>query len=147
MIRLSFKLALLFLFVTGMISSSYATNEGVPQNCKPFVLKHDKIIPSSTKTMAVMIHNVSDLSIWITHPTKNDSMSAGFNSLLEADHWSTLVISGKSFLLQCIESKPGHEQLIACDQVLTFCELISAKLPSQSSENYWAKENKGSPNK
>jgi hypothetical protein len=89
----------------------------------------------------VMIHNLSNGELWITHPVKNASASAGWSSQLESGNWAALAYNGKAFTLSCVESKPGHEQQIPCSGVIGVCLWSNVKMPEKATGTFWAGEN------
>lgn len=134
-----------YLFIIMVLcQSTFAHAKDVyPKGCTPLVL-HDPIaLLSNKKPIVMMLHNLSDNDLWITHPTKNPGAQAGFSSLLQAGKWSALALTAaqKSFPLMCIESKPGHEQQISCADVMAVCQWQNSTLPQAASGNYWAGEN------
>ncbi len=50
-----------------------------------------------------------------------------------------MALGTKPFDLNCIESKPGHEQQISCVNVLTACQWSNVKHPDNSG-TFWAAE-------
>ena len=59
---------------------------------------------------------------------------------MHAGNWSALVLDGEKFELSCIESRPGHEQQVACSAVLAVCQWPASTLPEKASGSYWAGE-------
>ena len=115
--------------------------EMFPAGCVPLVVEGELVkLPAATSTI-VMIHNLSNTDLWITHPVENSSASAGWSSRLEGGNWSALALSGKPFELSCIESKPGHEQQIPCSGVVGICQWSNATMPPKTSGTFWAGEN------
>jgi hypothetical protein len=74
-----------------------------------------------------MIHNLSHLDLWITHPLSEPNASAGWSTRLQAGHWSALALDKKAFDLSCIESRPGHEQQVPCAGLLSICQWPNVK--------------------
>jgi hypothetical protein len=90
-----------------------------------------------------MLHNLAENDIWVTRPASDQGAQAGFGSLLQAGKWSSLAINLTkiSLPLKCIESRPGHEQPIACKDVLAICQWPNTKFPKLDSGIFWAGEN------
>ncbi len=134
---MKYILAILLIFSTLGASAE----EMFPVGCVPFVVDGEFVkLPEATSTI-VMIHNLSNTELWITHPVANSNVSAGWSSRLQGGNWSALALSGKSFELSCIESKPGHEQQIPCSGVVGVCQWSNAKMPPKMSGTFWAGEN------
>lgn len=128
---------LLFIFFTSITHAE----EIFPEGCVPRPLQGEFVrLPSATSTI-VMLHNLSDTDLWITHP-QTGTASAGWSSRVEAGNWSALALNGKSFELSCIESRPGHEQQIPCSGVLAVCQWAHASMPEHAKGTFWAGENR-----
>lgn len=111
-----------------------------PVGCTPLVV-HDELIKlSADKPVVVMIHNLSKMDIWMTHPESEPSANAGWSSHLQAGHWSALALDKKIFELSCIESRPGHEQQVPCAGLVVACQWLNAKMPKKESGTFWAGE-------
>ncbi|HVT62480.1 MAG TPA: hypothetical protein VHD33_03220 [Legionellaceae bacterium] len=133
----------LYLFLCWCISLNSHAQDMYPQGCEPWVV-HDAVPNfSNEKPLIIMLHNLSDSDLWITHPVNNPGAQAGFSSLLQKGKWSALALNRKneSFLLKCIESKPGHEQQISCADVLAICQWPKSKIPGENTGIFWAAEN------
>ncbi|MDF1645614.1 MAG: hypothetical protein P1U61_01350 [Legionellaceae bacterium] len=66
---------------------------------------------------------------------------AGWSSRLQANYWSALALEDKAFDLSCIESRPGHEQQVSCEQTLAACEWPITARPEKTQGVFWAGEN------
>ncbi len=128
------------LFFASLIAKA---QEIYPAGCNPLVVRHDLVRLSTEKPVVVMMHNLSSAELWITHPATDSGMQAGWSSRLESDKWSALALekTTKKFELSCIESKPGHEQQIACSDVLAVCQWPDTKFPEKKAGVFWAGEN------
>lgn len=122
-----------------VVFSTYA-DEIFPQGCKPLVVDEELVKLSTKKPTLVMVHNLSNMDIWITHPVSEPSASAGWSSRLQAGNWSALALDKKSFDLSCIESRPGHEQQVPCAGLLAACQWSNVKVPKTESGTFWAGE-------
>ncbi|MBA2650454.1 MAG: hypothetical protein H0U75_12835 [Legionella sp.] len=114
----------------------------LPTGCEPLEIKGESLILNPKKTDLIFIHNMTKMDIWITHPVRNPSASAGWSSRLQSDNWSALVVSKKSFELTCIESKPGHEQQIPCEGAIAACRWNHVRKSAKSKGTFWGAENK-----
>ena len=89
----------------------------------------------------MFIHNLSDSDLWITHPVEEANASAGWASRIKAGNWSALVVAENDFILNCVESKPGHEHKVSCEEVIAVCTWDKMRLsPEQSASSFWAGE-------
>ncbi len=118
-----------------------AETNNLPSSCKSLPIKGTSAMLTAKKPVLVMIHNSTKTDIWLTHPVSDPGASAGWSSRLQADNWSALALDKDSFELSCIESKPGHEQQVPCNSVISLCKWSSVSLPSKEKGSYWAGEN------
>ncbi len=126
------------LLILGFSMASAETT--IPASCKPVEVKGESVMLSAKKPLLVMIHNLSNSDLWLTHPVSEPSASAGWSSRIQAGHWSALALDKESFELSCIESKPGHEQQVPCEGVISVCRWSSVTIPTQMSGTFWAVE-------
>jgi hypothetical protein len=96
---------------------------------------------SAKKPVLVMIHNLSKSDLWITHPVSDPSAAAGWSSRLKSDNWSALALDKNDFELSCVESKPGHEQQVPCQSVLSVCRWSAVQMSAKETGTFWAGEN------
>ena len=117
-----------------------SAKEIFPAGCAPLVVDAERILIPLGKPRIIMIHNLSLLDLWITHPVTSAHADAGWSSRLQAGHWSALSMDKKAFELSCIESRPGHEQQVSCVDVVGFCEWPTTARPTKPSGIFWAGE-------
>lgn len=134
------KLISSILFLS-LVSGAYADNSNLPSSCKPVQIEGTSVALSAEKPILVMIHNISNNDLWITHPVSEPSASAGWSSRLQAGNWSALALDKDNFELSCIESKPGHEQQVPCSGVISVCEWSTVSIPKKEKGTFWAGEN------
>lgn len=112
-----------------------------PYGCKPMTMTGSTVKLPAKAPGLVLIRNVSESDLWITHPITDPSASAGWSSRLQASRWSAFALGPQAFELSCIESKPGHEQQVSCTGVLAICEWHNIKSTDKVPPPYWASEN------
>ena len=112
-----------------------------PKTCHPIPVQTAALLFQSKKPLLILVYNHSRLNLWLTHPAADSNVSAGWTSQLESGHWSALVLGKGAFELNCIESRPGHEQQISCVNLVHACEWTAAILPQSSLGSFWAVEN------
>lgn len=112
----------------------------LPEGCQAVMVQGESVTLKSKLNKLVFIHNLSDNDLWITHPVTNPGASAGWTSRIQAGHWSALAVDKPPFELNCIESKPGHEQQVPCEGVIAVCQWQLVKAPIGSQGTYWAAE-------
>jgi hypothetical protein len=115
-------------------------NEIFPTGCLPILVHQESLKLSAKKPHLVMIHNLSQSDLWITHPVSDPGASAGFSSHLKAGNWSALLLEKQAFELNCIESVPGHEQQVPCAGLLAACQWPKVKLSKNNKGTFWAGE-------
>ncbi|MDX2345322.1 MAG: hypothetical protein QNK11_00410 [Legionella sp.] len=117
-----------------VITTAVHAEEVYPAACKPFVIHGESVkFPAGTPRV-VMLHNLSQFDVWITH-------SIELNSRLQSNLWSALALDKHAFELSCIESKPGHEQQVSCEETLAVCEWPITTRPKHTKGIVWAGEN------
>lgn len=126
------------LFVCSFFSFAEPT---LPDLCQSWPVQGGDVTLRAEKPSLFILHNVSKNDLWVTHPVKAVGVSAGWTSLLRSNQWSAIVLKPGVFVLTCIESSPGHEQVIPCEGVLTAYQWRKARMPTQSVGTYWAVEN------
>lgn len=136
---------LMMLSVLLVASCGAYAQELFPYDCRPMPLSAGAVkLPKGTPAL-VMIHNVSDVDLWVTHPISDSSASAGWSSHLQSKRWSAFALGNQAFELSCIESKPGHEQQIPCSGVLAMCQWLNVATTDKQPAPYWAGENMSLP--
>lgn len=110
-----------------------------PAPCEPLSLSQDIIHLKTNKPLHFIFHNTSMHNVFIV-PAQTSSATPGWSSMIEPDKWSTLYLATSPLVLKCIESFPGHEQIVSCQSVVTLCKM---KAPTQESEKVkWLSANR-----
>lgn len=129
-----------FFYFDAAIAESHST-EVFPSACKAFALKGEAIHIPAGNLRVFMIHNLSAFDVWITHPSSEENFDSGWSSRLQGNQWSALALDKKNLTLNCIESRPGHEQQVSCEQTLAVCEWPITSRPEHTHGVFWAGEN------
>lgn len=124
-----------------LLTATTHAQDGFPATCKAVTVRGETLTLEPKQAGVFLIQNLSSSDIWITHPVSEPSASAGWSTRLEAGNWSALTVEKKPFELSCIESRPGHEQQIACEGVIAVCSWDDVKLPANANGTFWAGEN------
>lgn len=132
------RIVFTFFFLIGC--SILHAESTLPEGCQAVVVQGESILLKSKKSKLVYIHNISPFDLWITHPVTEPGASAGWTTRLQADHWSALALDKPPFVLNCTESKPGHEQQIPCQGAIAVCQWNSIKAPKDAKGTFWAAE-------
>jgi hypothetical protein len=81
--------------------------------------------------------------LWVTHPVTNPGASAGWTTRLQGGNWTALALKKGPFVLNCIESRPGHEQQVPCEGEIAVCKWNAkkVKIPADSQgTTFWVAE-------
>lgn len=125
-----------------LMSSWVLAESTLPAGCRPVAVQGESVTLKSQKSKLVFIHNLTNTDLWITHPVAEPSASAGWTSRLQAGNWSALAVDKPPFVLNCIESRPGHEQQIPCEGAIAVCQWSGVKIPGNEQGTFWAAEDK-----
>lgn len=135
------RLGWLALTVLCIFAVNADAEEIFPAGCKAVMVDGEVLSLSAKKRALVMIHNLSTLDLWVTHPVTEASANAGWSSRLDAGNWTALALDEASFELSCIESRPGHEQQVPCAGLLSVCQFSPVKAKKAEPGTFWAGEN------
>ncbi len=127
------KICLVWLMLWLGSSTTYA-QEVLPPGCKAYAIHGDSIKFSAKTTAKVfMLHNLSAGDIWLVSPQLSTQLAKG--------RWSALTLDDAPIELQCVESRPGHEQQISCSNVFAVCQWPAAKNPNNAPSTAFVGEN------
>lgn len=136
-------------FCSSLLCFSVAAAESVlPPGCQAVTVQGEAVTLQAKSSSLIFIHNLTDEDLWITHPVDNPSASAGWTSRLQGDNWSALALKKGPFVLNCIESRPGHEQQILCEASIAVCKWKEkgVKIPRKDQKStFWVAENMSLP--
>lgn len=125
-----------------MASWGAYADEPFPYGCKIISIPHGTVVLPEGSPSLILIHNLSEMDLWVTHPISEPSgASAGWSTRLQSKHWSAFAQGNKAFELSCIESKPGHEQQVPCSGALAACQWLGIEGTDKQPAPYWAGEN------
>ncbi|MFT4059611.1 MAG: hypothetical protein QM652_08695 [Legionella sp.] len=122
-------------------TSVFAVESTLPAGCQAVKVQGDKVTIEGKKKSLVFIHNLTSVDLWVTHPVSNPGASAGWTSRLESENWAALSVDKGPFELNCIESRPGHEQQVPCEGAIAVCTWSKVKFPENAQGTFWAAEN------
>jgi len=88
------------------------------------------------------LKNKSQKSLWLDHPTKRGTASAGWASYLQTERWSAIVVDKKDFSLSCAVIQPGKVDYLNCAQAISVCAPAHVAIPANRKGSYWLVENK-----
>lgn len=127
--------------LSALMSALVCAENTLPVGCQAIRVQGEAVTIKAKHDKLIYIHNLASNDLWITHPVTNPSASAGWSSRLQAGNWSALALDKGPFELNCIESKPGHEQQIPCEGSIVLCQWKGAKFPkSEDPSTFWVAE-------
>jgi hypothetical protein len=129
---------LAFLFLAPAVMAAEST---LPVGCQAVKVQGEAVTVEATKNSLVFIHNLTAVDLWITHPVTEPGASAGWTSRLQSENWTALSLAKGPFVLNCIESRPGHEQQVPCEAAIAVCKWGKVKFPENAKGTFWAAEN------
>lgn len=124
-----------------LLATSLFAESTFPNGCHAVTVQGDSVTLDS-KIKLVFIHNLTNADLWVTHPVTDPGASAGWASRLQANNWSALAVAKLPFILNCIESKPGHEQQVPCEGAIAVCQWPKVLIPENEQGTFWAGEDK-----
>lgn len=131
-------LVLVFLLFSSALRAAEST---LPIGCQAVQVQGEAVTLEAKKNRLVFLHNLTSVDLWITHPMTDPGANAGWISRLQAEQWSALFLDKGPFVLNCIESRPGHEQQIPCENAIAVCKWHKVKFPEHVKGTLWAAEN------
>src|ERR1700758_2567039 len=121
-----------------LLSSALMAAESIlPKGCQAVKVQGNSVTVEAEKNSLVFIHNLTEVDLWIVHPVDDPGASAGWTSRLQANKWSALSLEKGPFVLNCIESRPGHEQQIPCEEAIAVCSWKKVKFPENIKGTFW----------
>ena len=117
-----------------------AAESTLPAGCQAVTVQGDEVTVQAKKKSLVFIHNLTSADLWVTHPVTEPGASAGWTSRLQGQKWSALFLEKGPFVLNCIESRPGHEQQVPCEGAIAVCQWKKTKFPENAQGTFWATE-------
>lgn len=131
-------LFIILAFITTMVNAELPASI----SCKSIAISDEASIPSVDKPTLILIHNLSKLDLWLTPILSKSESNEEIEeaSRLEKGHWSALTLNGTALKLNCVESVPGHEQMVPCTGAISICRSTFSKIP-KNLDKLWIGEN------
>lgn len=110
--------------------------EFLPKGCHAFPIEN-MVELKQQKNHLILIHSLSNYEIWLAN-----QQQAKLTVSLVPGEWSAFYAPQGQVQWYCIQSQPGHEQKVSCQQVLAACDW-SAKPPQKeiAKINSWVANN------
>jgi hypothetical protein len=125
---------------------NYAWAETTPSLSPAKIQKQGQyvILPGPDQADHIQVYyfkNVSKQGVWIDHPIKNPSLSAGWSSYLQAGNGSALALDRKNFAISCAVINPGKVDYLNCSDVLSiYSEHSKPSNPKQKGSAWIAED-------
>jgi hypothetical protein len=137
----------LFIAISLISCNANNTKFSFPQNCDEsgFEFQGSSVIlnpGSKQKQSLYLICNTSDSDFWLTHPVKDPSASAGWNSDIDPGNWSAFTVNMPDFELTCTKSGQGSLDTLPCKRVIKMCRITKPVFKPDMNGNYWVSEDK-----
>ena len=123
----------------------YANN--IAQHCLPLKKNSRSLILHGKKNQSILylIHNKSRANLVLTHLLgKDPGASAGWDSFLNKQRWSALLLARKKLIFNCQKvTKQNRYQKVPCGQYLTLCRIgpLRALKSNLRHSSFWISEN------
>lgn len=132
--------AMLF-FATLFLSFLGYAKSSVPPQCTVMAVMGETVTLKAQKNKLLFIHNIADTDLWITGQEQIGD-NGRLTSKLQKGNWSALGLIKGDVSINCIESRPGHEQQIPCQGAIVVCQWKKASFPANHEHiNFWVEEN------
>lgn len=134
---------ILAFFFCSLWSFYIAAASTLPAGCQAVAVQGEVVTLKAKKSSLIFIHNLTSADLWVTHPVTNPGASAGWTSRLQGENWAALALSKGPFVLNCIESKPGHEQQVPCEGAIAVCKWTGKKVKTPARDRkttFWVAE-------
>lgn len=126
-----------------LLSFYVAAESTLPPGCQAVEVQGESVTLKTKKSSLFFIHNLTSVDLWLTHPIANPSASAGWTTRMKGGNWSALALQKGPFVLNCVESRPGHEQQSPCEGAIAVCQwnVKGLKIPKNAKEStFWVAE-------
>ena len=118
-----------------------------PRGCSPAHINYefDYLLLGTTQSDSAhrvfVFKNISHNPILVEQAPEQNSLGTHFNSVIEPNKWSALLVEQPNFKLLCHDAMGRESWAIACHQVLRACELRVAPIMESAQGQYWIAEN------
>lgn len=135
---------LLFVVVNYAHAASFEQSNQLSQICPDtdatFTEVEGAVAFKGSKQTLYLLQNKSEQDLWLVHDVPDPGAGAGWTSLLKAKQFSAIMVNREQFALQCVEKKPGSQQYVACQDVLSVCTWPDPDLLQAKKGTYWVAE-------
>lgn len=135
---MSRKLLLVFIFLILNICSKLSlAKEYLPKGCQAIALQGMNIDSAPTTKRLYFFHNISGKEIWLAN-RQFPKLTVG----VQPEAWNILYVPQQASSWRCIQVETGHEQQVACQEVIALCEWVAEAPETLKTKNAsWLVEN------
>lgn len=126
------------------LSSLTWAESTLPVGCQAVEVQGESVKLTFEKSRLAFVHNLTNTDLWITHSGASSDMDSSWAGRLQAGNWSALIVDKPPFVLNCIESRPGHEQQVPCEGVIALCLWLGVEISDKQGGQgtLWTEEDK-----
>jgi hypothetical protein len=135
---MSRKLFFVFIFLLLNVSYKLAlAKEYLPTGCQALALQGMNIESQASTEKLYFFHNISGKEIWLAN-RQSPKLTVG----MQPEAWNILYVPEQALSFRCIQVETGHEQQVACQEVMALCEWSVRPPESLKTKNAsWLVEN------
>lgn len=132
------KLLLVFIFlILNLCSNLVLAKEYLPTGCQAVALQGMNIDSIPTTKKLYFFHNISGKEIWLAN-RQSPKLTVG----MQPEAWNILYAPQQPLSWRCIQVETGHEQQVACQEVMALCEWAAQAPDSLNTKSAsWLVEN------
>lgn len=146
MINLIIKKVFLVTMLLFCMNITYAAAK-LPANCVSNAYNHveGKLVleamQEDPKQRLFLMKNISSYNLTLKHTDEKSFMDLGWETTLDRDKWSALVIDNKDIPIQCLVSVEDNINGVSCQDALEVCLLERTQFALSSPGSFWLAQN------
>lgn len=109
------------------------------KHCQPVAVSGESMALTTKKPAFFLIQNTASSDVWLSHSSTD--REGDMTIRIAPRQWSALILKQSNFTINCIESRPGHEQQLPCDSLLTVCQAEKIRIPSAEQNTHFMTNN------
>ena len=127
-----------------LLSSLAWAESTLPVGCQAVKVQGESVKLTFEKSKLAFVHNLTNTDLWVTHSGASYNTDSSWAGRLQAGNWSALVVDKPPFILNCIESRPGHEQQVPCEGAIAVCLWLGVDVSDKQDGQgaLWTEEDK-----
>ena len=104
-------------FILTSMSGLVLAKEYLPRGCQAVALQGMTMDSLASSEKLYFFHNISGKEIWLAN-RQSPKLTVG----MKPQEWNVLFTPAQALSWRCIQVEKGHEQQVACQEVLALCE-------------------------